>query len=807
MKTIPLPQLLARALPFAGFRATWLFAIVLGLAPSAEAMKTEVVHAFRRKVIDHVAGPLVEAANGTLYGCSTAGGANDVGFLFRLQTNGVMENILSFDDQLGVVSGSLTRVRSGRIFGISRKGVVQLTDDERILPVAEFTAATGSGLAGNLVEGQDGALYGLTTSGGLYECGTFFRLSAAGEWTVFAPLDCDEYGRKLFGLAAADDGAFYATSAKGGAYGLGTVLRLTPDGTVTPFISFDGTNGVGPTGGVVWGPDGRLYGTTSGIDFDDDRDRNRGTIFGVTLDGVLSTLYAFPPPFGIQRLGGNPREPLVIGADGSLYGTTSDVDADGDDYDLGSIFRVTTDGEFATIFSAYSNPLFPVNSSYPEPLVSARDGWIYSIGYGGRFGSGVVFRVNAAGQANEVLSLTNVSASGGTPRVVVQSHDMGFLVATDDGGWSSDGSILRVEADGRAGPIASFDGTNGREPSSLVHDVDGIYYGTADSGGAHGAGAIFRFSPKGLEHLHSFSPNLDGRTPRGLIRTKAGRFIGFTYGNTYGPTDASLARGTLFELNRDGGVTTLHRFSASTHRDPVQLVEGRDENLFGFNSRSVFMMTQDGDVTLLHEFTQSQSLPTALILHDDGHLYGTAVSGDPSGSGFVFRLSVLGEFQILSWFPRNESTVPSVIPRGLSPRKLITMGGRLYGVTSGGGTYGEGTFFTLRASGSVVTLGSFGNSIFSSSMVDGVDGQLYGLSGRAELLRLHPTISLDVVRSDSGVTLSWPYEAEGYAVEYTDSLTPPEWRMTNSPNPFLRNRVQLDKPTTGNGFFRLGRTD
>jgi hypothetical protein len=43
---------------------------------------------------------------------------------------------------------------------------------------------------------------------------------------------------------------------------MGTVFNVTPDGTLTTIFSFNGTNGYYPSAGVTQGGDGQLYGTT-----------------------------------------------------------------------------------------------------------------------------------------------------------------------------------------------------------------------------------------------------------------------------------------------------------------------------------------------------------------------------------------------------------------------------------------------------------------------------------------------------------------------------------------------------------------
>lgn len=96
---------------------------------------------------------------------------------------------------------------------------------------------------------------------------------------------------------------------KGSAFGpVGTVFKVTTNGLLTSLQAFAGTNGANSLAGLVLGRDGSLYGTTF-------RGGNSGygTVFKVTTNGVLTAL----------TNGVEPSARLVLGGDGNLYGTTA----------------------------------------------------------------------------------------------------------------------------------------------------------------------------------------------------------------------------------------------------------------------------------------------------------------------------------------------------------------------------------------------------------------------------------------------------------------------------------------------------
>jgi uncharacterized repeat protein (TIGR03803 family) len=106
----------------------------------------------------------------------------------------------------------------------------------------------------------------------------------------------------------------------------------------TRLTKFDGANGAWPTyGSLIQSVDGNFYGTTSF-----GGNSNRGTIFKITPNGRVTTLYSFCPQTGCAD-GSVPYGGLVQTVDGDLYGTTyeggnlNDCDGNG----CGVVFEIT----------------------------------------------------------------------------------------------------------------------------------------------------------------------------------------------------------------------------------------------------------------------------------------------------------------------------------------------------------------------------------------------------------------------------------------------------------------------------------
>jgi len=104
------------------------------------------------------------------------------------------------------------------------------------------------------------------------------------------------------------DGTLYGTTS--GDVGGGTVFSITTDGTLKTIYGFGGSDGSNPGAGLI-DVKGVLYGTTAmgGV-------KNVGTVFSVTTSGEETVLHSFQ-----AGTGENPRAGLLeVG--GTLFGTT-----------------------------------------------------------------------------------------------------------------------------------------------------------------------------------------------------------------------------------------------------------------------------------------------------------------------------------------------------------------------------------------------------------------------------------------------------------------------------------------------------
>jgi uncharacterized repeat protein (TIGR03803 family) len=313
---------------------------------------------------------LLRASDGNYYGTTLYGGVGFIGpstgngTIFRITEAGAFTSIMLFG---GIINGAnpyapLMEGANGNLYGTTSKGgtyglgvIYRLSTNGALTVLASFNGTNGSMPFAGLIEGSDGDLYGTTAYGGTgfnglpqSGSGTVFKVTTNGLLTNITLFAGANIGANPIGaLIQGQDGALYGTTVSGGTNGgRGTVFKVTTNGALTSLFSFNGTNGGNPFGGFLQTSNGLLYGTTSygGIGYSGSASSGNGTIFSITTNGVLQTLYQFTG--GID--GWNPSwAKLVPGTDGNFYGTTFRGGTNG----TGTAYQITPAGTFSSLLS------------------------------------------------------------------------------------------------------------------------------------------------------------------------------------------------------------------------------------------------------------------------------------------------------------------------------------------------------------------------------------------------------------------------------------------------------------------------
>ncbi len=335
---------------------------------------------------------LAQGLDGNLYGTTSLGGANNHGTVFRVTTWGELTTMHSFlgtdgsDPWAGLVLAA-----NGSFYGTANRGgsstytgtLFKMTPDGTLTTLVRFNRTTnGEYPTTGLVQADNGSLYGTTPQGGAYPYGgTIFKLTLAGALTTLYNFPGSPDGfRPLGALVQATDGNFYGTTYQGGAVNYGTVFKMTASGELTTLYRFTGgTDGAAPSGALVQATDGNFYGTTT---YKGDAFCGCGTVFKMTPNGTLTTLYSFT---GLD--GNRPEGGLVQATDGNVYGTTYQ----GGTKDWGTIFRITLSGTLTTLHSFSGRDGLNPSSG----VFQATDGNLYGVTEsGGSSGDGAVFELS-----------------------------------------------------------------------------------------------------------------------------------------------------------------------------------------------------------------------------------------------------------------------------------------------------------------------------------------------------------------------------------------------------------------------------
>jgi len=365
------------------------------------------------------------------------------------------KTLVNFDGTNGTNGADLIQSPDGNLYGTSGGGangsglLFKMTPAGKLTPVYNFCSETecadGNG-PGDLVLGTDGSFHGGTLYGGAFGYGTLFKITEKGILTTLYNFDGAD-GRSFKYLVQASGGNFYGTTTNGGnvtqcdGFGCGTVFKITPSGTLTPLYDFCSQTGC-PDGAILFdslvqGPNGEYYGATWGGDL-----ANGGTVFTITPEGTLATLYSFcVVNYPFCNDGSNPIA-LVLGGDGNFYGATA---AGGINSNAGTVFKITPGGTFTRIYSFCAQVGCTDGSTPRDGMILGSDGNLYGTTYyGGHNGEGTVYQITPAG-------------------VLTTLH--------------------------------SFDGTDGNYPIGLLFQAtNGTFYGTTNLGGSGGDGTIFSLS-------------------------------------------------------------------------------------------------------------------------------------------------------------------------------------------------------------------------------------------------------------------------------------------------------------------------
>lgn len=479
-------------------------------------------------------------------------------------------------------------------------------------------------------------------------------------------------------LVQHSNGSFYGVASAGGAYGFGSVFQITPDGTLTTLYSFSEINGSAPVAGLVEGADQALYGTTAsgGIS-------HFGVVYKITTAGVFTKLVDFTGSTGAV-LGSVPHGLMLHPASGNFFGVTQGGGAGG----FGTVFSMTPAGVVTTLAELTGATGACPGNEPLGPLVSVGS-MLYGVTkFGGSANFGVLFEISTTGTWRTLAEFTGTTglrpganATGG----LLLNTDGALYGTTEFGGSNDFGVAFKITT--AASPVYTtlrhFADLTGSQPTgALVRGTDGLLYGTTASGGANGWGTAFKITTTGTHTLlTSFTGQTGvapGASPRGgLSLSSAGPFHAVTSAGGTGNL------GQAFKVAAAGTYTGLAA---------VSLPEG---------------WTPSG----------------APVISGSGELLFPVAAGGTGGGGNIMSLATTGLVSVAAALGGTLGSTPDGALKSGA-------GGVLYGVTARGGASSRGTFFRYTP-GVGATLGlaytTSAGSLAEGPLTLGGDGLLYGI--------------------------------------------------------------------------------
>jgi uncharacterized repeat protein (TIGR03803 family) len=350
-----------------------------------------------------------------LYGMTTIGGANNMGCIFSMDTNGNNYKIL-----------------------------------------LDFNDTNGSNPRGSLTN-SGSVLYGMTNSGGIYFRGTIFSIDTNG--TKFKTLLNlgDTNGSNPYGDLTLSGKTLYGMTYGGGVNGKGCIFSIDTNGSNNKILfNFNGSNGKEPYGDLTISGN-KMYGMTylGGA-------HDSGCIFSIDTDGGnYKTLFSFTQmnnggfkPYGSLTLSGNILFGMVKWGGPNLGGCIFSIDTGGNgyksifnfndirggSYPMGSLilsgdilYGMTPEhsGGFGSIFSIDTN-----GNNYIEYVFNSTNGW-FPVGsltisgnilygmteYGGISDSGVIFSFNDVDMA-----VNKIKGTSGTTVLYPNPNNGNFII-------------------------------------------------------------------------------------------------------------------------------------------------------------------------------------------------------------------------------------------------------------------------------------------------------------------------------------------------------------------------------------------
>jgi uncharacterized repeat protein (TIGR03803 family) len=743
----------------------------------------------------------LNAYSQSLWGLNIDGGKG-AGLVYQLDKNGNYMDSFSLDKIEGgnpTYTNLTEDYTTGKLYGVTSSGglydfgiVFEFNPNTNLYTkIADFNGQNGAMPQGALIL-ANGLLYGMTLSGGANSSGVIFECNPVTK-TITKKIDLTSAsGINPYGsLLLASNGKLFGMTSAGGVNNSGVIFEYTISSNLyVKKIDFNGTNGSMPYGSLIEATNGKLYGMTKngGIN-------GNGNIFEYDYNTNVCTNK-------VNNIG-NPYGSLIESVNGKFYGLSYNGGING----LGHIFEYDPNTFSYSIKFSFLNNASPANPS--GSLIEASNGKLYGMLSGSNNNtSGMIFEYNpTTSTVNGIYSFIN-TINGKLP--------MGSLIEYQSDGGSNLYGVTKVGGERSKGVLFkyninsntynkmidfSFDPKGSSPQPSLTKGQNGKFYGTTIQGGLNNLGTIFEFDTltKIITKKVDFS-NSSGFDANGLTLASNGKFYGTT------KSGGLYTLGTIFEYNPSTNILNkLHDFINGAGSSPTGMfTQASNGKLYCTGAGGLFEYDIVNNLFILKPNTSSWAT-TPLINSGNGKLICI------SGSSII-------EYDPLT----NSNSQYNILPSGQQPNGImLASNGKIYGSTKYGGINNFGTLFEFNPFSltytNLVDFNILNGKNPIGTLVQSSNGKLYGLTKEAGTNNKGIVFEFDynsntiAKKIDFSINLGNPYQSNHSMLTNginlalkTNSIYPELYNLNIYPNPASNNiNVQINASLINNATIEL----
>lgn len=403
-------------------------------------------------------GPLVSDPTGNLFGTTSGGGADQDGTIFEVaQGSTTITVIAAFDGTDGTgPAGALAMDASGDLFGTAGRTVYELPHDSTTITALADVPRLESGLAID----ADGDLFGVigetttvTSSGKIVPVlpASVFEIShVTGALSTVV-----QFGRGIAagGISLDSAGDIFGTFSHPGSNNW-TIFDIAPGAhTANPLAVFTPNATPGP---LAIDSAGDLFGTITNLRMTDVLDVSSGAIFELAHGASQVKRIAYVRDYNASGL----EEPLVVDADGNVFGATSGADPDTQTNGPGTVFEIPKGSGGLTTLLAFNG----TNGRGPLGVSLDPNGnLVGTTSEGGTSDGGTFFKLSPAQVASSGPTKLAISSLPSTPIAGVPLNPTVTVRILDSAGQvvTTDNSTVTLTLSGKSDATTTATAVNG----------------------------------------------------------------------------------------------------------------------------------------------------------------------------------------------------------------------------------------------------------------------------------------------------------------------------------------------------------